>query len=278
MNLVASILIFVTILANSLSERILVLAPVCTVSHKYSFMPIIEALAAKGHQITIVSPYRPKTEIENVKEIIIESEVFSQVYDDWFNMHRLGIGTLLVSVMNNFRVMSTAGYDSLMANQEFRTILKNRDVDLIIVDSILNDATLPIIDSLKVPFIYHVSSSIVPWTAAAMGVSPEYASIPFALSDTTDEMSFIDRVINVCMSQLFLILRRVFLVNMLDEYTKNDFPNARSISEIEKDASLCISSDHPTTSWPRPLPPNVIPIGGLHVKPGQPLPLVILFI
>ena len=38
-----------------LCERILFLAPVSTKSHKIAFMPIVEALVERGHQVTVVS-------------------------------------------------------------------------------------------------------------------------------------------------------------------------------------------------------------------------------
>lgn len=32
-------------------------------------MPIVEALAEKGHQVTVITPFSPDNQIENVKEI-----------------------------------------------------------------------------------------------------------------------------------------------------------------------------------------------------------------
>ena len=55
-----------------------------------------------------------------------------------------------------------------MANEEFRQLITDTTVDLVIVDAIFNDFTLPIIDHLKVPFIFYSPGSGPLWTLAAM--------------------------------------------------------------------------------------------------------------
>ena len=74
--------------------------------------------------------------------------------------------------------------------------------------------------------------------------------------------------------EIFFPLRKYFLLEMLDDLAAKDFPSLRPIAEIERDAELLIINSHPTTAWSRPLPPNVIPIGAMHVRPAQPLPEV----
>lgn len=62
---------------------------------------------------------------------------------------------------------------------------------------------------------------------------------------------------------------------MLDQVIRKDFPDARSIEQIERDAKLCLTNIHPVTAWVRSLPPNVIAVGAMHVRPPKPLPDVI---
>ena len=66
------------LLIFSHADRILMLAPVCSKSHKISFMPIIEALAEKGHQVTVVTPFPPDNTIKNVREVVIENNIFTE--------------------------------------------------------------------------------------------------------------------------------------------------------------------------------------------------------
>ena len=65
---------------------------------------------------------------------------------------------------------------------------------------------------------------------------------------------------------------RYSVISQVDAHIKKDFPNARSMMDIQNDVSFVILNQHPTTVWPRPLPPNVIAIRSLHLRPAQPLP------
>lgn len=46
-------------------------------------------------------------------------------------------------------------------------------------------------------------------------------------------------------------------------------PNIKSFEEIERDISLLLVNIDGTSNYPQTLPPNVIPVGGLHIKPGK---------
>ena len=251
-------------------ERILVLTPIGQKSHKMALMPIAEGLAEKGHQVTVVSAYKADKIVENLKEIVI-GNAEHKVPVDWFNFMKLSDDEVFRTVIKMHTQLNIFGYDYLMASQEFRNIIQSKNVDLVIVDAILNDCTLPIIDSLNVPFIYHSSASIISFTMAAMGVPMDYASLPAGMPGYTDQMSFIQRLLNMVSSEIYLTIRQNSILRAVDEHVRKDYPDARPISVIERDAALCIVNHHPATAWARPFPPNVLPIGALHVRPAQPL-------
>ncbi len=258
------------------AERILALFPVCSKSHKISFNPVAEALAAKGHQVTIVSPFAPTKKVDNIHEIVIGSG-WDKLEVDWFKMQGRNLLVALSSTMSDFRGVTKTGYQTLMANDEFQKILRTRDVDLIIVNAVLNDFVLPIVDHLKVPFIFFSPPSVIPWVLSAMGVGMEYASVPTGLGDIDrrNMTSFKHRLVNFVGTEVFFFLWKVQLVWMLDELAQKDFPGVRSIAQIERDAALCIINYHPATAWPRSFPPTVIPIGPMHTRQPDPLPAVI---
>lgn len=251
------------------AERILVLAPVCSKSHKISFMPIVEALARKGHQLTVVTPYKPYVPVENITEIVLEN-VLQELEVDWFEMQKQSTYEAIKQIVIFFNTVMKNGYKLLLANQEFVEILQSRAVDLVIVDAVLNDFTLPIVDSLKVPFIFYSPTSNAPWVSAAVNVPASYATVPSGAGDNGSKMTFLERVGNVVSAELFLLIRKFFILHPLDELISKDFPNSRPISEIERSSDLCIMNIHPATAWSRPLPPNVIPIGALHTRPAKP--------
>ena len=260
-------------LVASDAERILVLAPMCSKSHTISFMPIVEELATKGHQVTVVTPYEFNFPTENIVEIRLQN-AYQQFDIDWFSMRKQSSIASFLQGIVNFRAIMKNGYDILMADKNFQEILKSRAVDLVIVDAVLNDFTLPIIDYLNVPFIMYSPSSNAPWVYAAVNMPVSYATVPNGLGDYISKMTFLERVVNLVGNELFLLIRKYYILNFLDEIANKDFPNSRPIFEIERDSSLCIINSHPATAWHRPLPPNVIEIGALHTRPPMPLPKV----
>lgn len=105
-------------------------------------MPFVESLAEKGHQVTVVTPYPPKKKIENVREIVMV-DFLGELHYNWFEMSRRNPIEALVSIVRDLRLVGTVGYKNLMENKEFRQIVDSREVDLLIIDAILNDFTIP---------------------------------------------------------------------------------------------------------------------------------------
>lgn len=241
-------------------------------------MPIVEALAERGQgQVTVVSPSKPKKHVNNVREIVIEDYYTTRTFD-WFEMGSQGPSWgALSGIIKDFRSFNKMGYKFLMANEEFREILLAKDIDLVVIDACVNDFAFTIADYLKVPFISYIPSSGIPWTIDAMAVPPEYSFVPGGGADHGSNMTFVERAINLIGLEVFFMLRRYFVLGMVDDLVKEDFPESRPIAEIERDAELLIMNSHPTTSWSRPLPPYVIPIGPLHVRPPQTLPKVTFY-
>lgn len=50
-----------------------------------------------------------------------------------------------------------------------------------------------------------------------------------------------------------------------------DFPY---LGDVQKQTVLALVNTHPSFDIPEPLPPNVIPVGGLQIQEPQPLPKV----
>lgn len=65
------------------------------------------------------------------------------------------------------------------------------------------------------------------------------------------------------------------MLPIFDEIGKDifgaDYPR---VSELERLAQLAFVSTHPSVIYAEPLPPNVIPVGGLQIKESKPLPKV----
>lgn len=61
----------------------------------------------------------------------------------------------------------------------------------------------------------------------------------------------------------------------MDEIQKLYFgPDVPSMTELEQKTAIAFVNTNPTFNIPIPLPENVIPVGGMHIREAKPLPEV----
>jgi len=243
-------------------------------SHLLAVMPIVEELAERGHDITIVSPHKVSTDDSAIRLIhLADLEARIKAFSpDMFGMSKQG-PTQIFTMFGSMKSLILDGHELLMANSEFQTFIQAGDIDLFIVDA-LSDFTLISLDRFKVPIVLHSSCTGLATTLKPMGVSMDYASIPTALTEFDDQMSFGQRLMNTIQSEVLTLFMDSFLLRSVENRIRIDYPDSRSISEIKKDISLLIINSHPVTDWPRSLPPSVVALGALHTRPAKTLPEV----
>nr|CAG4634841.1 EOG090X07NZ [Alona affinis] len=204
------------LISSCLTARILVMYAVASKSHKIAVMPIAEELAQRGHQVTVVSPFKPSKKVENIHEIVLSEldnpDIAKEV--DWFAKKSAG-PTQLIQMLSWTGKMVGEGYDVLMRNEEFRAILKERIVDVVIFDAAFNEFVLSICDHLKVPYVIHSPSSGFFWMEL-MGVSMDYAFVPSMVTDFDNKMTFFQRLANMAMSELFSQVYRYSVIGMTE--------------------------------------------------------------
>lgn len=70
-------------------------------------------------------------------------------------------------------------------------------------------------------------------------------------------------------------LYQISMISAIDKLAKPLFgSNVPSAGELERRISLVLVNTNPVMDYSFPLPENVIPVGGLHIKDPQPLPKV----
>jgi len=247
-------------------------------------MPIVEALAARGHEVTVISAFKTNP-VVNVKEVLLEKlALLFTVYNefDWFGAQKMDGLTEFKTTMrpDDWKLVMDHCIGEFKNNNEFQRIMKERNVDLVLMDGLVCECIYPYIQELDVPFVFHISSANLPWSQylfEELGASADYASVPTAYADLSDQMTFWERLWNLRLTYEFHSLQRK-TTYIMEDYIRqlNDFPNLfKSLSEFRKEVSLVLVNSNPTTDWPRALPPNIVPIGAPQAKPAKPLSEVI---
>lgn len=126
------------------ASKIVVLFPVGSKSHLIAVMPIVEELAQRGHEITLVTSFKvPISEsirMVYLDELAARMEAFSP---DWFGMSKQG-PTQIFTMITHLKSMLLDGYELLITNAEFKSLIESKDIDLFIVDAMFTDFSFPV--------------------------------------------------------------------------------------------------------------------------------------
>ncbi len=96
--------------------------------------------------------------------------------------------------------------------------------------------------------------------------------IPVLFMEYTEKMNFMERVGNWITAHMMIFLYQFTSQPATDRLLRRRFGNdIPSVSELVKKTSLVFVNQHYSMSLPKPLPPTIIELGGIHI--GRPKPL-----
>ena len=130
---------------------------------------------------------------------------------------------------------------------------------------------------LKVPVIQMCTNVGLKWMDGWFGNPSFYSFLPNLFQEFTSKMTFWQRVTNTISELYVKVGRQFYFLPKQNEIMRKYFNNSEelpTIEELEKKISLIFFNSHFSFNLPRPLMPNMIEVGGLHVKPPKKLPTV----
>lgn len=169
--------------------------------------------------------------------------------------------------------------DKLLQQEEVQNLIHSNDqhFDLIITEAFNNDCVLGFAHKFKAPLVQVVTFGGTAWIGNWVGNPSPYSYVPDPFQKFSDRMNFCERLLNT-IGITFQILSRYFYYlpkqqALLEKYF-GDYAPLPSIYELQSSTSLLLLNHHFSISYPRPLMPNVVQVGGMHVKPAKKLPEV----
>ena len=149
--------------------------------------------------------------------------------------------------------------------------------DVMVIGAFFNDCVIGLAHKLRIPVIQMCSLVGTKWMDAWVGNPSFYSYVPNTFQEFTSKMTFRQRVSNT-VSELYVKLgREIYFLPKQNAIMKkyfnssDDFP---TIEELQNNISLVLVNSHFSFNLPRPLMPNMIEVGGLHVKSPKKLPTV----
>uniref|UniRef100_A0AAV2LZ10 UDP glucuronosyltransferase 5 family, polypeptide D1 n=1 Tax=Knipowitschia caucasica TaxID=637954 RepID=A0AAV2LZ10_KNICA len=260
-------------------------------SHWLNMRILVEALHARGHEITVLrsstswyvtehSPHYTSITIEQQKRQNLEDQdfmssfltrsmeirrnrgsiwAFIEFYKNLFNMIRenqVVVAKFVVTIFENkslIKQLTDAGYDLFLTDPAF-------------------PGGVMLAHYLKLPTVFNVRWIFNGDAHFAIAPSP-LSFVPQLCSQFTDKMDFVQRLSNVCY-HCILIYMLHFVSNppyqaVCDRY----FGPGVDVMSLMQGADMWLMRTDFIFDFPRPSMPNVVYIGGFQVEPSNALPL-----
>lgn len=278
---ILTVILFCTVITISLtsvhSANILFLLPIATKSHKNVFDPLIKALAERSHNVTVVAPMKFKSPVPNVREIL--PVPFDQINpgvtsgNPFENRKDGKLGFFLNWDPSFLEVVCK----KLYLHEEIKQLIANEvgTFDIIILNTFMNGCSVGLVHVLKAPHIYVVTMPAMNIIVQKTGLYLPPSFVPDAFVPFSDKMSFKERVINFIAEYFMIISGKLYWDNyyskMYQDHLGADVPTIR---EIDRNVSMIMMNSHFSLTYPRPLLPDVVEVGGMHTGPAKPLPKV----
>lgn len=253
--------------------------PIGGSSHYQPPEALLKALAAHGHNVTVVSSYPQKIPQKNFHDIDVSAVKGRARNTIPFKI----VSTKLQNTFENFNFitnLSNTYCEIAFSHPEVQKLLtRERNFDLVITEIFGSDCGVGFAWKYQAPLISILTSRRTPWTSARVGNPENPSYIPMMQMQFSVPMTFVERLINVFWYSYFTILYDYSSnTGLTDQISKKFFgPNVPPVNEIVYNTSLVLINNHFSIDQSYPLVPNYIEIAGIHVKKPKPLPSVSKF-
>lgn len=171
------------------------------------------------------------------------------------------------------------GCKSAMKSAAIDNILnypKDFKFDIIIFDNTNTNCLLPFIQRFNYPPAISVTAFLLPHhMSLEFGNDIHPAYLPNYNVRLSSNMNFFERMYNYVWLQIDLMVRYFYMIPYIERLACEKFGDDMDSMEVLEDhISLLLCNLDPVYHYSQPLPPNVIPVGGMHVKPARKLPQV----
>lgn len=278
MKLFEFVLIFAVLqLANrSESARILGVFPTPSISHQVVFHALVKDLAARGHQLTVLTTDVIKTDNPNVTQINLHDSY--RVFNENFNFvefkdSKVDESSMLTAIMP----VLIKVVEQQLSHPAVKEIIAKRDnqtFDVVIIEHLFYSSILAFAEIYDCPIIGITSLDSMSTTHEYIGneanpvIHPEIF-FPFRHG----ELTFWERWESL---KFYLRLRFIITEEYDRQYAvqiRKHFPTVQtSIKSMTKRIQLVMTNTSPAMGFIRPVLPNTIQLGFMHIEPAKTLP------
>ncbi|CAL8079943.1 unnamed protein product [Orchesella dallaii] len=260
------------------SAHICVFSVVALRNHRSGYDSLLEALVAKGHNVTFFSTLPlPETGLSNVqhfrpKPVLDYIEKFFKGVSplEWRSNRKQHV------IWDMLPILGIDMCNILLGNEETQKWIKTAQFDLFIVDSLWNECGIGLAHVFRAK---HVVSSfhnnLLLWNPDDFGSLWETSWIPDPQYDSTFPISFLQRLRGTLRAIRWNIYRGAFSYYQTRKLFRKHLKieNFPQFSELQQNTSLILVNSHFSEEYAHSIPPMVVPVGGIHIKENSRLNL-----
>ncbi|XP_055305408.1 UDP-glucosyltransferase 2-like [Sitodiplosis mosellana] len=258
--------------------RILVALPYIGRSHYRFGSALSQGLAAAGHEVTVISPYKELNPMPNYHQVYLEhtEKRVSALQSEYTKLNFATLSSrALFKALTALR-KETSG--SITNSQNFQRFLQNKTrFDVILIETIYSEELLVLGYHFNAPII-SISPVFDSTEMYSFTAIPSMKSFtPNIFNSYTEQMNFWQRLHNMLTYFVVHYVSRMFMWAEWQANCELMFPNTKNIPPLQVlkgDISMILLNSHPSLTGSRLLSPNIIEVGGLAIQPDevQPLP------
>ncbi|XP_044271143.1 UDP-glucosyltransferase 2-like [Tribolium madens] len=223
---------------------------------------LMKEIANRGHEVTVISPYKPHNAPPNYKTIETSDVIENS---DGINLYELDNESLFKNILTTYQYGNIITEVTLKDKGVQQLLHSDENFDLVIVEQFFNDAMKGFATQFNAPLVLFSSMGLTEWNKGYMG-NPTLPSInAVSYTSYTNQMNFFQRIRNLVGTIFDYCYRKWVFYPIQKEYLEKYFPASINFDKIISNASLMLLNSHFTTSENVLLPYNMIEIGGFHI-------------
>ncbi|XP_063700442.1 UDP-glucosyltransferase 2-like [Culicoides brevitarsis] len=245
-------------------------------SHYVVYSPLMKTLAQRGHNVTVVSYFPEKTAISNYRDLPFAAKIdLTESFD--ISRYTPINGNYLGYFRELFELAAWGNMacEGALNDPVIDLLLKMHEkapFDLVITEFFETDCMLGVIWKMQVPFIGLSSCVLMPWHPDRIATPSTPSHIASEFVGFTEKMSFYERFVSFTVSNSVKFLYRWLVERKDNELLAAKFGEGiPDVHEIAKNTSFIFVNQHFSLHQARPMAPNLIEIGGIHIQDEKPL-------
>lgn len=268
MNLNHHCVLLLCIVHYSTSFNILSVLPYHGKSHFFVFKVLMDELANRGHNVTVISHFPQKNAPDNYHDISLAGSL--KILEDEMRPVQRDYSTILDTIT----YLTSSGQENceiMLQNKEVQRLVQSGQIfDLVLVEQFNTDCGLGLAYKLKSPVVGITSHILMPWHYQRLGIPHNHAFVPFHFTEGGTKPTLYQRVERTILNTYFNLLYYISQRNDQNIISKY-LGEVPYLEDLAREMKLLLLYHNFVLTGSRLFPQNVIEVGGYHVAPAKPL-------